>query len=572
MMKCVPFFKNPALHVQQPSWRSRLLLVLIFLGFLTLIGRAMFLQGFSRDFLQQQGGRRYERTLPLAAMRGKIFDRNGVVMASSVPARGIFAIPEDAKRADDMQMIALAQALGMSLSDICNRIDDDKNFVYLKRQVSVDVGNKIAALNIPGIHQLPENRRYYPDGVVMGHVVGFTNIEDLGQEGIELTFNNQLSGTPGSRRVIRDRLGHVIEDLQAVVPPLDGRDLRLSIDTRLQFVAYKSLQDALEEHNAHAGTALVLDAHNGEILALVNLPTFDPNRRESFQSNLLRNIAITDTFEPGSTIKPFTAALALDIGRITSASMFETGNGQFRYQGSIISDVSRNGTIDVADILRRSSNIGMTMISERLAAREMWDHFTKLGLGAAPQLGFPGAAPGRLRPWERWRLIEKATMAYGYGLSVSLLQMARAYTVFAREGDMVSLSLIKRESEPTSVRVYQPKVAMMMRSMLEAAAGPDGAKRAQVQGYRVAGKSGTVRKVVDSKYSMTRYRSSFFGFAPVSSPRIVVAISIDEPQKGVYYGGVVAAPVFSRIVGDSLRVIGVKPDAPFASTILAQGQ
>jgi len=571
-MKRVPFFDNPMLRVQLPSWRSRLVLVLILLGFVTLVGRAMFLQGFSRDFLQQQGERRYERTIPLAAMRGKILDRNGVVLASSVPALGVFAIPEDLKKADEGQMKALAQALGLSLADMRSRIDDDKNFVYLKRQVSSDVGDQIKALNVPGIHQLPENRRFYPDGAVMGHVVGFTNIEDRGQEGVELTFNDQLSGTPGSRRVIRDRLGRVIEDVQAIVPPVDGRDLRLSIDTRLQFVVYKALQDALEEHGARAGAALVLDVRNGEILALANLPTFDPNRRETFQTKLLRNIAITDTFEPGSIMKPLTAALALDLGRITPATMFETGNGKFRYQGSTISDVSRNGTIGVADVLRRSSNIGMTMISERLASREMWDRFTELGLGSAPQLGFPGAAPGRLRPWERWRLIEKATMAYGYGLSVSLLQMARTYTVFAREGDMVSLSLVKRDSEPTSVRVYPPKVALMVRSMLEAAAGPDGAKRAQVQGYRVAGKSGTARKIVDGKYSTQRYRSSFVGFAPVSDPRIVVAVSIDEPQKGAYYGGAVAAPVFSRIVGGSLRVMGVKPDAPFESTIVAQGQ
>ena len=571
-MKRVPFFDNPMLRVQLPSWRSRLVLVLILLGFVTLVGRAMFLQGFSRDFLQQQGERRYERTIPLAAMRGKILDRNGVVLASSVPARGVFDIPEDLKKADEGQMKALAQALGLSLADMRSRIDDDKNFVYLKRQVSSDVGDQIKALNVPGIHQLPENRRFYPDGAVMGNVVGFTNIEDRGQEGVELTFNDQLSGTPGSRRVIRDRLGRVIEDVQAIVPPVDGRDLRLSIDTRLQFVVYKALQDALEEHGARAGAALVLDVRNGEILALANLPTFDPNRRETFQTKLLRNIAITDTFEPGSIMKPLTAALALDLGRITPATMFETGNGKFRYQGSTISDVSRNGTIGVADVLRRSSNIGMTMISERLASREMWDRFTELGLGSAPQLGFPGAAPGRLRPWERWRLIEKATMAYGYGLSVSLLQMARTYTVFAREGDMVSLSLVKRDSEPTSVRVYPPKVALMVRSMLEAAAGPDGAKRAKVQGYRVAGKSGTARKIVDGKYSTQRYRSSFVGFAPVSDPRIVVAVSIDEPQKGAYYGGAVAAPVFSRIVGGSLRVMGVKPDAPFESTIVAQGQ
>jgi len=568
-MKRVPFFDNPVLRGQLPTWRARLVLILMLLGFLTLAGRALYLQGISTEFLQAQGERRYERTIPLPAMRGKILDRNGAVLASSVPARGIFVIPEDFKKASSEQMAALAKKLEMPLADIRSRVDDDRNFVYLKRQVSMDVAQEIAALKVPGIHQLGENKRFYPDGNVMGHVVGFTNIEDRGQEGVELTFNELLSGTPGSRRVIRDRLGNIIEDVQAIVPPMDGRDLRLSIDTRLQFVVYKALQDALEEHGAKAGAAVVLDVRTGEVLALANLPTFDPNNRETFKPINLRNVAITDTFEPGSIMKPFTAALALDLGRITPATMFDTGNGRFRYQGSTISDVSRNGVIGVADVLRRSSNIGMTMISERLQAREMWDRFTELGLGQAPQLGFPGAAPGRLRPWDRWRLIEKATMAYGYGLSVSLLQMARAYTVFARDGDMVSLSLVKRESEPTSVKVYPPKIAVSVRAMLEAAAGPDGAKLAQVQGYRVAGKSGTARKIIDGKYSMSRYRSSFVGFAPVSDPRIVVAVSIDEPDKGAYYGGRVAAPVFSRIVGGSLRVMGVKPDAPFESTIVA---
>lgn len=568
-MKRVPFFDNPVLRGSLPMWRARLVLILIFAGFATLVGRALFLQGISTEFLQQQGERRYERTIPLPAMRGKILDRNGAVLASSVPARGVFAIPEDIKKASADQMTQLAKLLEMPAADLRARIDDDRNFVYLKRQVAVEVGDEIKALNIPGVHQLGENRRYYPDGEVMGHVVGFTNIEDRGQEGVELTFNDVLSGTAGSRRVIKDRLGRVIEDVQAIVPPVDGKDLRLSIDTRLQFLVYKALQDALEERGARAGAAVVLDVHTGEVLALANLPTFDPNRRETFKPANLRNMAITDTFEPGSIMKPFTAALALDLGRITPTTIFETGNGKFRYQGSTISDVSRNGSIAVGDILRRSSNIGMTMISERLQSREMWDRFTELGLGTAPQIGFPGAAPGRLRPWDRWRLIEKATMAYGYGLSVSLLQVARAYTVFARDGDMVSLSLVKRDSEPTSVRVYPAKIAVMLRSMLEAAAGPDGAKAAQVQGYRVAGKSGTARKIVDGKYSTSRYRSSFVGFAPVSNPKIIVAVSIDEPQKGAYYGGAVAAPVFSRIVGGSLRLMGIKPDAPFESTIVA---
>lgn len=570
-MRRVPFFDNPVLRGQLPMWRARLVLILMFCGLAVLVGRALFLQGLSNEFLQQQGERRYERTLTLSATRGKILDRNNVVLASSVPARAIWAIPEDAKAIAGGQLDALAALLGTPPAELRRRLsDEDKNFVYLKRQVPMDVADKIKQMALPGIHQQPESRRYYPEGEVTAHVVGFNNVEDKGQEGIELTFDQQLSGRSGMRRVIKDRLGRVIEDVQAITPPVDGRDLRLSIDTRLQYLVYKELQTAIERHQARAATAVVVDVHTGEILALANLPSYDPNRRDTWKVANLRNQAITDTFEPGSIMKPFTAALALDLGRITPTTMFDTGNGRYQYQGSTISDVSRfNGVLDVAGILRRSSNIGMTMISEKLQAREMWDRFTELGLGQAPQLGFPGAAPGRLRPWDRWRLIEKATMAYGYGLSVSLLQVARAYTVFARDGDMVSLTLVKRDSEPTSVKIYTPKTARLVRDMLEAAAGPDGAKAAQVRGYRVAGKSGTARKIVGGKYSTQLYRSSFVGFAPVSNPKIVVAVSIDEPRVGGYYGGAIAAPVFSSIVGGSLRLMGVQPDAPFESTIVA---
>ncbi|ANN68351.1 peptidoglycan D,D-transpeptidase FtsI family protein [Bordetella bronchialis] len=569
-MKRLPFFNSPVLRGQLPAWRSRLVLILLFLGFGTLAARALFLQGITTDFLQQQGERRYERTLTLAATRGKILDRNNVVLASSVPARAIWAIPDDARSASPQQLAALGKLLDMPTADLGKRLaDEDKNFVYLKRQVPMEIADKVKQLGVPGIHQQPETRRYYPEGEVMAHVVGFTNVEDQGQEGVELAFNKLLSGRPGTRRVIKDRLGRVIEDVQAVTEPVNGKDLRLSVDTRVQYLVYKALSDAIALHHARGAAAVVLDSRTGEILSMASLPTYDPGDRSSLDSDALRNQAITDTFEPGSIMKPFTAALALDLGRITTSTMFDTGNGHFRYQGSTISDVSRNGTINVADVLRRSSNIGMTLISEKLEPREMWDRFTELGLGQAPQLGFPGAAPGRLRPWERWRLIEKATMAYGYGLSVSLLQMARAYTVFARDGDMVSLTLVKRDSEPTSVKVYPPKIAALIRGFLEAAAGPDGAKLAQVQGYRVAGKSGTARKIVDGKYSTSRYRSSFVGFAPVSDPRIVVAVTIDEPQTGGYYGGAVAAPVFSTIVGGTLRLMNVQPDAPFESTVVA---
>ena len=573
-MKRVRFFDSPVLNIQMPLWRSRLVLILLMLGFTALGAKALYLQGLSTEFLQQQGERRYERTLVLPATRGKIFDHSGsVVLASSVPVLAIWAIPDDTKEARPEDLARLAKLLDMPLKDVKSRLsNEDKNFVYIKRQVSVDIAKQIKQLKIPGIHQQDEMRRSYPEGDITAHVVGFTNIEDRGIEGIELAFNSELSGRPGSRRVIKDRLGRVVEDVQAVVPPVNGQDLSLSIDSGLQFDTYSALKKAMEEHKAKAAAGIVIDVRTGEILALVNLPTYDPNDRDDRKGAALRNRAITDTFEPGSIMKPFTAALALDLKRITTSTMFDTGNGHYRYQGSTISDVSRNGALNVAGILRRSSNIGMTMISEKLTSQEMWSKFTELGFGRAPQASFPGVASGRLRPWERWRPIERATMAYGYGLSTSLLQIAHAYTAFARNGDMVSLTLLKRQGKPTSVQVYTPQVAGLIRAMLEAAAGPDGAKLAQVQGYRVAGKSGTARKIVDGRYSTSQYRSSFVGFAPVSNPRIVVAVTMDEPQAGGYYGGKVAAPIFANVIASSLRRLGVQPDAPIESLVAVRSK
>ena len=569
-MKHVPFFENPMLRVQFPMWRGRLVLILIGVAFIALAVRALYLQGLTTEFLQQQGERRFERTLTLPASRGKILDRNGVVLAASIPARAIWAIPEDANEMSGEKFAELSKLLEIPVADLRKKLaNEDKTFVYLKRQVPLDIALKIRELGLPGIHQLPETRRYYPEGDVMANIVGFNNVEDKGQEGVELAFNEQLSGRPGSRRVIRDRLGRVIEDVRAVNLPVDGRDVRLAIDTRIQYQVYRALDHAMTVNKAKGAAAVVIDVQTGEILALGNMPTYDPNRRDSFKSGNLRNQALTDTFEPGSIMKPFTVALALDLKRITPQTVFNTHGGKFFYQGATISDVSKSGSLDAAGILLKSSNIGMTQISERLQSKEMWGKFTELGFGQVPQTGFPGAAPGRLRPHEKWRLIEKATMSYGYGLSVSLLQMARAYTVFARNGDMVNLSLLKRDHDSSSIKVYPPDVAQRVRLMLEAAAGPDGAKLAQVQGYRVAGKSGTARKIVNGKYSTSRYRGSFVGFAPVSNPRIVVAVTIDEPQGGAYYGGKVAAPVFASIVGSTLRIMGVQPDAPFESAIVA---
>lgn len=569
-MKPMRFFDNPMLGTKKPMWRSRLVLVLLMLGFLALAAKALYLQGLSKDFLQQQGEKRYERNLVLPATRGKIFDRTGnVVMASSIPVRAIWAIPEDARQIEPEALAKLAKLLDMEAKDISNRVaDENKTFVYLKRQVPLEIAEQIRSLKLPGIHQQAEMRRFYPEGDLAAHIVGFTNSDDKGIEGVELAFNQELSGTPGSRRVIRDRLGRIIEDVQDIVPPRNGQDLRLSIDSGLQFDLYAALRAAREQHNATAISGVVLDVKTGEVLAMVNLPSYDPNNQTERRGSVLRNRALTDTFEPGSIMKPFTVALALDLKRINLNTKFDTGNGQYRYHGATISDVSKhNGVLDAAGILRRSSNIGMAMISERLVPQEMWNKFTELGFGRTPQADFPGAASGRLRPWERWRPIERATMSYGYGLSASLIQIAQAYTAFARNGDMVALTMLRRNGKAASYQVYTPQVAKDVRAMLEAAAGPDGSKLAQVQGYRVAGKSGTARKIVNGKYSTSLYRSSFVGFAPVSDPRIVVAISIDEPKSKEYYGGRVAAPVFSEVVARSLRRLGVPPDAPVKSMV-----
>ncbi len=569
-MKHMPFFNNPMLKVPYPLWRGRLVLSLIGVAFLALVGRAIYLQGFTTEFLQQQGEKRYEVTQPLYASRGKILDRNGVVLAASIPARAIGFTPKHAQPLSAERLKKLAELLDMPETDLSKKIDPEKKtFIYLKRQVPIEVAQQIQKMRVPGISLHRDNRRYYPEGEVAGNIVGLNTLDDHGQEGVELAFNDQLAGKGGSRRILRDRMGRQIDDVKDVDLAVDGRDIQLSIDTRIQYQVYRALQEAMVTNKAKGAAAVVIDIKSGEILALGNMPTYDPNKRETFRSGNMRNQALTDTFEPGSIMKPFTVALALELNRITPATQFRTGNGKFAYQGATISDVSPNGVLDPAGILLKSSNIGMTLISEKLESREMWTRFNELGLGQMPQTGFPGEVPGRLRPWERWRLIEKATMSYGYGLSVSLLQMARAYSVFARDGDMVSLSLMKRDQPPPTVQVYPPEVARRVRLWLEAAAGPEGAKAAQVQGYRVAGKSGTARKIVDRKYSTSRYRGSFVGFAPVSDPRIVVAVTIDEPSSGVYYGGRVAAPVYASIVGSTLRIMGVQPDAPFASTVAA---
>ncbi len=548
--------------------RSSILYALLLLGFGAVGAQALYHQAFNSDFLRKEGDNRYEARIPLHAERGRIIDRNGEFLATSVPASSVWAVPDQLLRASVEQRSALANELGETLKSLDAKLNTNKNkaFLFLKRQISLETSDRIRALKIKGINIDSESKRHYPQGSLMSHIVGFTNIENNGIEGLEKQYNKVLQGADGSRVVIRNRLGEVIEDVASSdsLPAKHGDSIHLTIDSRIQFIAKNALEKAIKNHDAESGGVVVIDSTNGEILAMVSMPTYDPNNNKDRRGDALRNRVITDIFEPGSIIKPLVAALALDAGVITKNTKFATGNGVWQYQGARITDVStRNGTLDVAGVLRRSSNIGMAMMSERLRAQQMWTVFNALGFGQTPTLGFPGAAAGRVRPWKTWKLIEKATMSYGYGLSVSLLQIAQAYTAIARDGDMISLSLVRNNNRPTSIQVFSPNVAKDVRVMVEGSAGPEGAKiQSQVNGYRIGGKSGTARGIVNGRYTMNAYRGSFVALAPISKPRIVVAVTIDKPKKGGYYGTVVSGPVVAEVIEQTLKYLGVPPDAP----------
>jgi cell division protein FtsI (penicillin-binding protein 3) len=479
-------------------------------------------------------------------------------------------LPEDVSK-DDPKLAELARLLEMPLADLRRRIGSDKSFVWLRRQVDEPVAKAIAELGIKGIHQSRAYKRQYPEGEAAAHVVGFTNVEDVGQEGVELTFNERLSGTNGSRRVIKNRLGQVVEDVREVVPPVDGQDLQLSIDSKVQYFAYQKLKEAIAQHKAKAGSVVVLDAGTGEVLALANYPSYNPNRRRNLTGEQLRNRALTDSFEPGSTMKPFIAALALERGLVRTSTLIQTAPGRLTIGGSTISDVHGYGMLTVAEVIQKSSNVGTVKLAMQLEPREMWETYTQLGFGQKPQLPFPGAVSGRLRPYKSWRPIEQATMSYGYGLSSSLFQLAQAYTVFARNGELIPVTLMKTEEEAPGVRVFDPRHALAVRRMLELATGAGGtAPKAQTMGYSVGGKTGTARKQEGKGYSDKKYRSWFVGLAPIDKPRIVVAVMVDEPGNGVFYGGQVAAPVFSETVQQTLRILGVQPDMNVKPQIVAQ--
>jgi len=553
---------SPVLALRLPLWRSRLLLVLIAGGFLVLAGRAVYLQGWNNDFLQQKGESRYSRVLEISANRGKITDRHGEALAISTPVKSVWAIPEELQFSSQ-QRARLAALLELPPREIDKRLNEATSFVYLKRQIPPEVAERVSELRIAGLFQNREYRRYYPGGEVMAQVLGFTGADDAGQEGIELAFQSTLAGKSGSRRVIKDRLGQIVEDTQSIREAQNGRDLTLALDAKLQNLAFSQLKLAMDSNKAKAGAVVVLDAKTGEVLALANLPSYNPNNRNQLSGAQLRNRVITDTFEPGSTLKPFTVALAIEQGKVTPDSMIATASGSLSLGKASIHDAHRFGDMTVAQVIQRSSNVGAAKIALSLPAAAMWGMFDQVGFGVAPRLGFPGEAGGKLRAYKSWRPIEQATMAYGHGISVSLLQLARAYTIFAHDGELMPLSLLRVDAPLAGKRVISPSTARKLRDMLELAAQPGGtAPRARVMGYRVAGKTGTAHKEENGGYAQHKYVSSFVGLAPASDPRLVIAVMLDEPSAGQYFGGAVAAPVFSAVMGGALRMLGVPPDAP----------
>ncbi|MDP3796705.1 MAG: penicillin-binding protein 2 [Polaromonas sp.] len=571
MSKSVLYSSSPLLASKTPVWRSKFIVAGIALAFVGLAGRAAYIQIFGNEFFQRQGEVRFARTLELPANRGRILDRNGLILASSVPAPSIWAIPEDVE-ASKAQLAELASLLEMPQADLKKKLgNEDKTFVWLKRQVDEPVAQKILALGIKGIYARREYKRKYPEGEAAAHVVGFTNVEDKGQEGIELTFNKELAGKAGSRRVIKDRLGRVVEGVGEQVPPIEGKDIQLSVDSKVQFFAYQKLRDAVTARKAKAGSVVVLDAITGEVLALANYPSYVPDRRQNLTGEQLRNRALTDTFEPGSTMKPITVAMALEAGRIKPQTLVETGPGRFSIGGFTISDTHNYGTLTVEGVIQKSSNVGALKIAQKMSPHEMWNTYTALGYGQKPQIQFPGAVTGRLRPWKSWRPVEQATMAYGYGLSASLFQMAHSYTSFAHDGQIIPVTMLKSTEPAVGVRVFSAENAHAVRRMLQMAAAPGGTGQlAQTVGYSVGGKSGTAHKQVGKGYASNKYRAWFTGMAPIEAPRIIVAVMIDEPSDGQYFGGVAAAPVFSEVVQQTLRMMGVQPDMSVKPQIVTQ--
>jgi cell division protein FtsI (penicillin-binding protein 3) len=542
--------------------RWGVLLFLIMAAMAALVVRAVDLQLVDRGFLQHQGDMRHVGVLPVPAHRGRIIDRNGELLAISSPVKSIWANPKEFE-ADPRDIRKLADLLGITPQEIHEHTaDKERGFVYLKRRMSPELADRVLALKISGVFADREYQRYYPTGEVTAHLLGFDNLEDHGQEGMELAYDDWLKGIPGARRIRRDGKGRIIEDVENLKLPVPGKDLYLSIDQRMQYLAYRELKKAVMQHKAKSGSLVLLDAQNGEVLAMVNQPSFNPNSRLKLTGALSRNRAITDVFEPGSTIKPFGVACAMELGLIKPETVFDTNPGQMIVGHNTVKDVHNYGVLDVSHILQKSSNVGMTKIALNLPPSKFWAFYNNLGFGQALETGFPGESSGRLPDYHNWHSsFAQATLSFGYGLSTSTLQLARAYLAIANEGVMPMVAMLKRDKPAESHRIMSEKTANSVRSMLESVVTREGtAIKASIPGFRVAGKTGTVKKTGAHGYEESQYLSLFAGMAPASKPRLVMVVMIDQPSAGEYYGGAVAAPVFSSVMEGALRFLNVAPD------------
>ncbi|WP_447046234.1 peptidoglycan D,D-transpeptidase FtsI family protein [Vreelandella sp. H-I2] len=550
--------------IAPPLGGGRFVFILFAIGLasIILIGRITLLQVIDRPFLQSQGDARTLRHEAIPAHRGMITDRNGEPLAISTPVVTLWANPQELPQ-DAIQRVMLAQALGMTLNDFEARVArfSEHEFMYLRRQMTPAAAQQILDLRTPGVYQQREYKRYYPAGEVAAQLLGVTNVDDIGQEGLELSYQPYLAGHPGQRRVIKDRRGRLVRELGVINEAQPGGELTLAIDQRIQYMAYRELRAAVAENEADGGVLVMMDARTGEVLAMANLPSYNPNNRAGLDPRGLRNQALVDVFEPGSVMKPLAMAAILESGVVDRDVIVDTSPGWMRLDQFTIRDFRNYGELDLAGILEKSSNIGMSRLALQLSETAIWEKYNQLGLGQAPGTGFPGESTGSLPAPVRWSRSERAALSYGYGLSVSAVQLASAYTALANEGVRLPPSLLRLSEPPQGIPAISPTVANDLLNILETSvAAYTGGRRARVEGYRVGGKTGTVRKTGQQGYTTDAYRSVFAGIAPISDPRIVTVVMIDHPKAGEFYGGAVAAPVFSSVTGNALRLLDVPPD------------
>jgi cell division protein FtsI (penicillin-binding protein 3) len=552
---------RPLQQESEFAGRRLFLLMLMMSGMVGLAVRAIDLQVIDRQFLKHQADIRHVGVVSVPAHRGRVLDRNGELLAISTPVKSVWVNPKEYE-ASERDSKALADTLGLPVKELRERVaDTDRGFVYLKRRMSPELADQALAMKIPGVYAEREFRRYYPTGEVAAHLIGFNNVDDHGQEGIELAYNDWLKGVLGAKKILRDGKRRIIEDLENIRLPTPGKDLTLSIDQRMQYLAYRELKKAVLQHKAKSGSLVLLDSENGEVLAMVNQPSFNPNARAKISGNVSRNRALTDVFEPGSTIKPFGVACALELGTVKPETAFDTNPGQMHVGHNVVKDVHNYGVLDVAHILQKSSNVGMTKIVMNLPSSKFWAFYNNLGFGQPLETGFPGEANGRLTDHQGWGAFEQATLSFGYGLSTSMLQLGRAYTTIANEGVMPMVALLKRDKPAETHRIMSTKTANTVKTMLESVVTREGtALKAAIPGFRVAGKTGTVKKTGSHGYEDAAYMSLFAGMAPASNPKLVMIVLIDEPSAGEYYGGAVAAPVFSTVMEGALRLLNITPD------------